>query len=333
MPSFTYDLLGFGAAIVDVLARADDDLLVREKLAKGTMALIDETRAFALQAMLVDPKQASGGSAANTCAGVASLGGSAAFVGKVKDDALGRVFAEDLRTTGVGYGVPPAADGPATAACYILVTPDGERTMNTYLGASGTLAPADLDPELPRTSRVLFAEGYLWDSPTATETFESAARIAQGGGGKVSFTLSDPFCVDRHRGHFRTLVASGRVDLLFANESEAKSLYETADLETALDAMAREARLAVVTLGENGAVVLAGDSRIRIEAFPVDRVVDATGAGDLFAAGFLFGFARGAGHEQSARLGALAAAEIISHMGARPEQSLAALAKANGLSL
>lgn len=333
MPSYAYDVLGFGAAIVDVLARADDDLLVREKLAKGTMALIDEQRAFALQAMLVDPKQVSGGSAANTCAGIASLGGTAAFVGKVKDDALGRVFAHDLRTTGVGYGVPPAADGPATAACYILVTPDGERTMNTFLGASGTLAPADLDPELPKSSRVLFSEGYLWDSPTATKTFEDAAKIAQTAGGKVSFTLSDPFCVDRHRGHFRELVASGRVDLLFANESEAKSLYETADLETALSALGREAKLAVVTLGENGAVVLAGTERIAVEAFPVEAVVDATGAGDLFAAGFLFGFARGARHDHSARLGALAAAEVIAHMGARPQTSLSALARANGLAL
>jgi adenosine kinase len=295
------------------------------------MALIDERRAVALQAMLVDPKQASGGSAANTCAGVASLGGSAAFVGKVRDDALGRVFAEDLRTTGVGYRVPAAADGPATAACYILVTPDGERTMNTFLGASGTLAPADLDPELARSSRVLFSEGYLWDSPTATKTFEDAAKIAQGSGGKVSFTLSDPFCVDRHRKHFRELVGSGRVDLLFANESEAKSLYETADLETALKALAGEAKLAVVTLGEKGAVVIAGSERIAVEAFPVERVVDATGAGDLFAAGFLYGYARGAGHERSARLGAMAAAEVISHMGARPETRLAALAEANGL--
>jgi sugar/nucleoside kinase (ribokinase family) len=193
------------------------------------------------------------------------------------------------------------------------------------------LTPTDLDPELARTSRVLFSEGYLWDSPTATVTFEEAARIARGAGGKVSFTLSDPFCVDRHRGHFRELIGSRTVDLLFANESEAKSLYETADLETALAGLAQDATLAVVTCGADGAIVIAGSERTHVPAHPVESVVDATGAGDLFAAGFLVGYARGLGHEKAARLGALAASEVISHMGARPEQNLAVLARTNGL--
>lgn len=331
MAAIHYDVLGIGNAIVDVLARTDDDFLVRHKMPKGSMSLIDEARAQAIYDAMGPTTEMSGGSAANTIAGVASLGGRAAFVGKVKDDLLGKAFTHDIRAIGVAFNTPPAKDGPSTARCYVLVTPDGERTMNTYLGAAQSLSPADVAEEEIASAAITYLEGYLWDPQDAKEAFRKAAKIAHGAGRTVALTLSDSFCVDRYRAEFIDLVKNGTVDLLFANEHELKSLYETADFDVALETLRKDARLAVVTRSEKGAVVVQGSRTEAVPVFPVERVVDATGAGDLFAAGFLYGYARGLPHVDSARLGALAAAEVISHMGARPERQLADLAKEHGL--
>jgi adenosine kinase len=333
MAATRYDVLGIGNAIVDVLARTDDDFLVRQRMPKGSMSLIDEARAKAIYDAMGPTTEMSGGSAANTIAGVASFGGRAAFVGKVKDDELGRAFIHDIRAIGVAFNTPPAGDGPSTARCYVLVTPDGERTMNTYLGAAQNLSPADVAEGEIASAAITYLEGYLWDPKDAKEAFRKAARIAHGAGRTVSLTLSDSFCVDRYRAEFIDLLKSGTVDLLFANEHELKSLYETADFDVALESLRKDARLAVVTRSEKGAVVVEGGKTDAVPVFPVERVVDATGAGDLFAAGFLHGYAKGLPHADSARLGALAAAEVISHIGARPERRLADLAKENGLKI
>jgi adenosine kinase len=331
MNSSKYDVLGIGNAIVDVLARADDDFLVRQNMRKGGMALIDETRAEAVYDAMGPAVEISGGSAANTIVGVASLGGRAAFVGKVKDDELGRTFVHDIRASGVAFDTPPAADGPSTARSYILVTPDGERTMNTYLGAAQDLHPADVDEEAVAGAAITYLEGYLWDPPRAKEAFRKAAKIAHGAGRKVALTLSDAFCVDRYRPEFLELIRGGTVDLVFANEKELQSLYETSDFDTAVNALRADAKLAVVTRSEKGCVVVTKEGVEAVPAAPIERFVDATGAGDLFAAGFLFGHARGRDHKTAARLGVLAAAEVIQHLGARPEVSLKALAQQNGL--
>jgi adenosine kinase len=331
MAAIRYDVLGIGNAIVDVLARTDDDFLVKQKMPKGSMSLIDETRAKSIYDAMGPSTEISGGSAANTIAGVASFGGRAAFVGKVKDDPLGKAFTHDIRASGVAFNTPPAKDGPATARCYILVTPDGERTMNTFLGAAQNLSPSDVSAEEIEAAKITYLEGYLWDPKDAKEAFRKAAKIAHGAGRTVALTLSDSFCVDRYRGEFIALVRDRVVDLLFANESELKSLYETADFDAALSALKKDAKLAVVTRSEKGAVVVEGDKTEAVPAAPVDRVVDATGAGDLFAAGFLHGLAKGFPNATSARLGALAAAEVISHIGARPARKLADLAKEHGL--
>jgi sugar/nucleoside kinase (ribokinase family) len=331
MAATRYDVLGIGNAIVDVFARTDDDFLVRQKMPKGSMSLIDEPRAKAIYDAMGPATEASGGSAANTIAGVASLGGRAAFVGKVKDDKLGRIFTHDIRAIGVTFDTPPAKDGPATACSYILVTPDGERTMNTYLGAAQNLSPADVREDEIASAAITYLEGYLWDPSEAKEAFRKAAKIAHGAGRTVALTLSDSFCVDRYRAEFIELVKGGTVDILFANESELRSLYETADFDTALASLKKDAKLGVVTRSEKGAVVVGNEKTEAVPAFPIQRVVDATGAGDLFAAGFLHGFAKGLPHTDSARLGALAAAEVISHIGARPLKKLADLAKENGL--
>jgi len=331
MAATRYDVLGIGNAIVDVLARTDDDFLVQQKMPKGSMSLIDEARAKSIYGAMGPTTIASGGSAANTIAGVASFGGRAAFVGKVKDDELGRAFTHDIRAIGVAFNTPPAKDGPASACCYIFVTPDGERTMNTYLGAAQNLSPVDVAEDEIASASITYLEGYLWDPKDAKEAFRKAAKIAHGAGRTVSLTLSDSFCVDRYRAEFIELVKSGTVDLLFANEHELKSLYETADFDVALESLRKDARLAVVTRSEKGAVVVEGSKTEAVPVFPVERVVDATGAGDLFAAGFLHGYAKGLPHADSARLGALAAAEVISHIGARPERQLADLARENGL--
>jgi adenosine kinase len=275
--------------------------------------------------------KASGGSAANTIAGVASLGGRAAFVGKVKDDELGKAFTHDIRAIGVSVATPPAKDGPTTASCYILVTPDGERTMNTYLGAAQNLSPNDVKEDDVAAASITYLEGYLWDPKEAKEAFRKAAKIAHGAGRTVALTLSDSFCVNRYRAEFLDLIKGGTVDLLFANELELKSLYETGEFEAALEALKKDAKLGVVTRSEKGAVVVGAGKTETVPVFPVERVVDATGAGDLFAAGFLHGYAKGLPHADSARLGALAAAEVISHIGARPQRRLADLAKENGL--
>ena len=330
MPA-TYDVLGLGNAIVDVIARAEDDFLIRHGMNKGTMALIDEPRAEAIYASMGPAIESSGGSGANTIAGVASFGASAAFVGKVKDDELGRAFAHDIRAAGVAFDTPPASDGPSTARCYVLVTPDGERTMNTYLGAAQDLHPNDVDPAVVTGAAITYLEGYLWDPPHAKEAFRKAAGIAHGAGRKVALTLSDAFCVGRYRGEFLNLMRTGAVDLIFANESELKSLYETADFDTAVAALRGDVKLAVVTRSEKGCVVVAGEHIEAVEAAPIEKLIDATGAGDLFAAGFLVGLARGKDHRTAAQLGALAAAEVIQHLGARPETSLKDLARQNGL--
>jgi sugar/nucleoside kinase (ribokinase family) len=333
MAATRYDVLGIGNAIVDVISRTDDDFLAKQNMHKGTMALIDEARAAAIYDAMGPAVEVSGGSAANTIAGVASLGGRAAFVGKVKDDELGRVFAHDIRAAGVAYETPPASTGPSTARCYVLVTADGERTMNTYLGAAQDLHPNDIDADAVAASGIIYLEGYLWDPPKAKEAFLKAAEIAHGAERDVALTLSDAFCVDRYRAEFRDLIRTGTVDLVFANERELHSLYETADFDTALNALRGDAKLAVVTRSEKGCLVVTREQTEAVPASPVARLVDATGAGDLFAAGFLVGLSRGTDYRSAARLGALAAAEVIQHLGARPETSLKALARDNGFDL
>jgi sugar/nucleoside kinase (ribokinase family) len=331
MPALKFDVLGIGNAIVDVIARAEDDFLLRQGMHKGAMALIDEARAEAIYDAMGPAVEISGGSAANTVVGVAGFGARAAFVGKVKDDDLGRAFAHDIRAAGVAFDTPPAADGPSTARSYIMVTPDGERTMNTYLGAAQDLHPNDVDPDAVAAAAITYLEGYLWDPPRAKEAFRKAATVAHGAGRLVALTLSDAFCVDRYRAEFLDLIRTGTVDLVFANERELHSLYETADFDTALAALRAEARLAVVTRSEKGCIVVDRTNTVAVPANPVERVVDATGAGDLFAAGFLFGLARGRDHLTCARLGVLAASEVIQHLGARPEVSLKDLAQQSGL--
>jgi adenosine kinase len=331
MTASRYDVLGIGNAIVDVIAHAEDDFLVAHGMAKGGMMLIDEARAQAIYDAMGPAIESSGGSAANTIVGVASFGARAGFVGKVKDDELGRAFAHDIRAAGVAFDTAPASNGPSTARCYIIVTPDGERTMNTYLGAAQDLHPNDIDEQAIAAAAITYLEGYLWDPPHAKEAFVKAAGIAHKAGRRVALTLSDAFCVDRYRDEFVNLVRNGTVDILFANERELHSLYQTADFDTAIKALRADAPLAVITRSEKGCVVVAGDQTEVVPAAPIERVVDATGAGDLFAAGFLVGFSRGKDLRTAARLGVLASAEVIQHLGARPEVSLKALAQENGL--
>jgi adenosine kinase len=331
MASARYDVLGIGNAIVDVIARADEDFLLKQDMRKGAMALIDEARAQAIYDAMGPATEISGGSAANTIVGLASLGGRAAFVGKVKADGLGRAYTHDIRAAGVSFTTPPAAAGPSTGRCYIMVTPDGERTMNTYLGAAQDLHPGDIDADTIAASAVIYLEGYLWDPKHAKDAFLKAAKIAHEAGRKVALTLSDAFCVDRWRDEFLQLMRSGTVDLIFANEAELHSLYQSSDFDSAIAALRADIGVAVVTRSEKGCLVVSPDGTEAVPAFPVDRVVDTTGAGDLFAAGFLSGLARGADDRTCGRLGALAAAEVIQHIGARPETSLKDLARENGL--
>ena len=333
MTALRYDVLGIGNAIVDVIARAEDDFLVAQGMNKGTMALIDEVRAQAIYAAMGPAIESSGGSAANTIVGVASFGARAAFVGKVKDDELGRSFVHDIRAAGVAFDTKPATAGPSTARSYIMVTPDGERTMNTFLGAAQDLRPADIDEGQVASAAVTYLEGYLWDPPQAKEAFVKAAGIAHKAGHRVALTLSDAFCVDRYRAEFLDLIRKGVVDIVFANERELHSLYETADFDTAVKALRGEAKLAVVTRSEKGCVVVSRDAVVAVPAEPVEQVADVTGAGDLFAAGFLAGLARGKDHRTSARLGGIAAAEVIQHIGARPAVSLKARAAENGVAV
>jgi adenosine kinase len=300
---------------------------------KGAMRLIDERHAAAIYDSMGPAIEVSGGSAANTIVGVASLGARAAFIGKVKDDELGRVFAHDIRAAGVAFSTPPASAGPSTGRCYVLVTPDGERTMNTFLGAAQDLHPNDIDAETIASAEITYLEGYLWDPPHAKQAFLKAAGFAHAAGRAVALTLSDAFCVDRYRAEFLDLMRGATVDIVFANEHELHSLYQTADLDSAVNALREDVRLGVVTRSEKGCLVVTREETVAIQAYPVERLVDATGAGDLFAAGFLVGSARGSDHRTAARLGALVAAEVIQHMGARPEASLRTLAEQNGFEL
>ena len=330
MAAARFDVLGIGNAIVDVIARTEDDFLIGHNMRKGSMQLIDEAQAARIYDAMGPAVEVSGGSAANTTVGVAGLGARAAFIGKVKDDELGRVFAHDIRAAGVSFATPPASAGPSTARCYVLVTPDGERTMNTYLGAAQDLHPNDIDADTVAVAQIVYLEGYLWDPPHAKEAFLKAAKIAHDAERDVALTLSDAFCVDRYRAEFLDLIRTGTVDLVFANERELHSLYLTADFDGAVSALRNDARAAVVTRSGRGCVVITREETDAVPAYPVERVVDATGAGDLFAAGFLVGVARGADYRTAARLGALAAAEVIQHLGARPEASLKDLARENG---
>ncbi|WP_027170754.1 adenosine kinase [Methylobacterium sp. 10] len=331
------DLLVLGNAIVDLIARTDERFLEQQGVPKGAMQLIDEDRAESLFSVMGPATIVSGGSGANTAVGAALLGAKTGFIGKVRDDELGGLFAHDLKATGVSFAVPAASEGPATARCFILVTPDGERTMNTYLGACQGLSPADVDEATVASARTVYLEGYLWDPPAAKDAFRKAAKIAHNAGNAVALTLSDAFCVGRYREEFLGLIRDGSIDILFANISELKSLYETEDDEAAIKALRDERNqrgmhlLGLVTRSAEGAMVVKGGEIRSIEAAPVNEVVDTTGAGDLFAAGFLAGHARGLDYVSSARLGALAAAEVIQHIGARPQHDLVALAKARDL--
>lgn len=331
MTAHRHDVLAIGNAIVDVIARAEDDFLHAHAIQRGGMTLIDEARAETLYAAMGPGRVVSGGSAANTIAGVASFGGRAAFIGKVRDDQLGKLYRHDLTSLGVAFDTPPALSGPTTARCLIIVTPDGQRSMSTYLGACQGLSTADIDPQAVRDSAFIYLEGYLWDPPAAKEAFREAAAIAHGAGRKVALTLSDSFCVDRWRDEFLGLIRGGVVDVVFANEHELKSLYVTGDVDSAIAALRQEGILGVVTRSEHGALVVTREETVAVAAMPVEAVVDTTGAGDLFAAGFLYGLARDRDARDCLRLGALAAAEIISHIGARPETGLADLARQNGL--
>jgi adenosine kinase len=331
MTDAKYDVLGIGNAIFDVLVKTDEAFLAAHGMAKGGMALIDEARAASIYQDMGPATEMSGGSAANTIVGIASFGARTAYVGKVKEDQIGRLYTHDIRAAGVAFDTTPASDGPATGCSYILVTDDGERTMNTYLGAAQDLTPADIDAEQIAAAKFVYLEGYLWDPKSAKEAFVKAAGIAHDSGREVALTLSDAFCVDRYRGEFLDLMRNGTVDLIFANEAELHSLYQTSDFDTALKQLRDDVNLGVVTRSEKGCVVASRDGVVAVPAFPIDRIVDTTGAGDLFAAGFLFGLVRGAGYENAGRLGALAAAEVIQHIGARPQVSLKELAKQAGL--
>ncbi len=320
------DVVGIGNAIVDVLAHTDDDFLERHGLAKGAMTLIDADQATTLYDSMGPGIEMSGGSAANTLAGLASLGGFGAFFGKVRDDQLGEVFRHDITAAGIAYYTMPATDGGATARCLVLVTPDAQRTMGTYLGASAEFGPEDVDGDTVEKAKITYLEGYLFDPPKAKEAFRKAAEIAHGAGRKVALTLSDPFCVERYRDEFRDLV-DGHIDILFANEAEIVSLYQARDFDEALQQVRGMCEIAALTRSEKGSMIVAGDEVHIIDAEPVGRVVDTTGAGDLYAAGFLYGLTNGHTLAESGRIGAIAAGEIISHMGARSETPLADLVK------
>jgi sugar/nucleoside kinase (ribokinase family) len=330
MASATHDVVGIGNAIVDVIAHADEAFLSRHGLVKGTTRLIDAVEADRLYAEMGPGVEMSGGSVANSMAGIASLGGRAGYIGLIRDDQLGQVFRHDITAAGVSYRMKAKTAGPSTARCLVLVTPDAQRTMNTYLGACVELGPKDLDRALIESASVLYLEGYLFDPPRAKAALRAAAEIAHGAGRKVSLSLSDPFCVERHRADFRALIAD-HVDILFANEIEIASLYETDDCEVAARGVAAHCDIVVMTRSAKGSLVVAGADIHEIQPAPVTQVVDSTGAGDLYASGFLFGLTRRRPLDVCGRLGSLCAAEIISHIGARPERPLKQLAAAAGL--
>src|SRR5689334_20507173 len=328
-----YDVLGIGNAIFDVLVKTDEKFLAQHGMTKGGMTLIDEARAASIYRDMGPATTMSGGSAANTIVGLASFGARAAYVGKVKQDEVGKLYTHDIRAAGVTFDTNPATDGPATGCSYILVTGDGERTMNTYLGAAQDLSPADIDPAEIAAAGIVYLEGYLWDPKNAKDAFVKAAGIAHEAKRKVALTLSDSFCVDRYRDEFLGLMRNGTVDIVFANESELHSLYMTSDFNTALKQLRNDVKLGVVTRSEKGCVVVTPTDAVAAPASPITKLVDTTGAGDLFAAGFLYGLSRDLFHKQCGELGALAAAEVIQHIGARPQVSLKELAQQRGLTV
>jgi sugar/nucleoside kinase (ribokinase family) len=321
---FDLDVVAVGNAIVDVLVTVEDSFLTEHGLHKGSMALVDTASAEALYAAMGPGVESSGGSAANTAVGVASLGGTAGFVGRVRDDQLGAVFAHDIRASGVAFETAAASDGSPSARCLILVSPDAERTMNTYLGAAGEIEPDDVDPAFIARGTVTYCEGYLWDTPSAKAAMEAAMDAARQADRTVAFTLSDGFCVDRHRAEFLALIDT-RLDVVFANEAEICSLFEVDAFDEALRRVRGSDRLWVLTRSAKGSVVVAGDDVFEVPAQPVEHLVDTTGAGDLFAAGFLYGLTHGMPYDRCAEVGSVAAAEVISHVGARPLTPLATL--------
>ena len=330
MTDLKFDVAGIGNAIVDVIAEADDNFLVANDIQKGGMTLIDADGAEALYAKMPAGIEMSGGSCANPIAGIASLGGTGCFFGKVRNDQLGDVFTHDIRSLGVNFQSKPATDGPSTARCLIVVTPDAQRSMSTYLGACAGLGPDDVDTDLVKASAITYMEGYLWDPPEAKKAFLKAAEAAHKADRLVSLTLSDSFCVDRYRDEFRKL-AKEEVDLLFANETEILSLYETEVFDEALQKVLKDCKFAALTRSEQGSVIVANGEVHVVDADKVSAVKDTTGAGDLYAGGFLFGLARGFDPVTCGRLGSMAAAEAISHYGARPQANLKDLAKSKGL--
>jgi sugar/nucleoside kinase (ribokinase family) len=330
MDAATIDVAGIGNAIVDVISHADEALLASEGFAKGSMTLIDAARADALYARVGPAIESSGGSAGNTMAGIASLGGNGAYIGKVRDDVLGGVFRHDITAIGIRFETPPATEGPGTARCIVMVTEDGHRTMGTYLGACVGLGPEDVDPAIISAAQITYLEGYLFDPPSAKAAFRKAASIAHEAGRQVALSLSDSFCVGRYRDEFRELVMKD-IDILFANEAEICSLYETEDFDKAAQAVRGHVSIAALTRSAAGSVILASGAAHRIAPAPVARVVDTTGAGDLYASGVLFGLTRGLPLPTCGAIGSLAAAEIISHVGARPEARLDKLVASAGL--
>ena len=326
MTSPIYDVVAIGNAIVDVLSQADDAFITEQGMAKGSMQLVfSPAEADALYAKMGPGIEASGGSAANTVAAIAALGGRTGFIGQVANDQLGEVFAHDIRASGVAFTTEARDGEPTTARCLIFVTPDGQRTMNTFLGASQFLPESALDRDLIASGAILYLEGYLWDPEEPRRAMRAAIEVARKAGRKVALTLSDVFCISRHGPDFRDLMARGLLDIMFANESEILALMEVEDFEEAVAAAAAQVPLLVVTRSEKGAIAVSGSQRASVGAEPIEKVVDTTGAGDLFAAGFLSGQAQGKSLEQSLRLGAICAAEIISHYGARPMCDMKAL--------
>ena len=330
MSDTRYDIIGIGNAIVDIIGRCDDDFLVKHDAPKGHMRLVDADTIASLYADMGPAIEVSGGSAANTLAGVSSFGGTGAFIGKVAEDEFGKIFAHDIRAAGVDFNSKAVNGKDPTSRSLILVTPDGERTMNTYLGISTDFDQGEVDPEAIKAAKIVYLEGYLFDHQDAKAAFRQAVEIAKSAGRKVALSLSDGFCVDRHRADFVELIRDG-IDILFANEDEIKSLYQTSDFDEAAQCTLADTDLAALTRSAKGSLVISRGEKIEIPVEPVDEVVDATGAGDLYAAGFLYGVATGKDLATAGRLGSIAAAEVISHMGARPEVKLGELARAKGV--
>ncbi|MCR4267337.1 adenosine kinase [Nitratireductor sp. ZSWI3] len=326
-----YDVLCIGNAIVDIIARCDEAFLEENNIIRGAMNLIDVERATLLYERMGHAIEASGGSAGNTAAGVASLGGKAAFFGKVSNDTLGEIYTHDIRAQGVAFDTKPLDGHPPTARSMIFVTPDGERSMNTYLGACVELGPEDVEEDKAKGAKVTYFEGYLWDPPRAKEAIRMTADAAHAAGREVAMSLSDPFCVDRYRGEFLDLMRSGRVNIVFANEHELMSLYQTAALDSALEAIRKDCRLAIVTRSEKGSIILTDGETVPVEAMQIDELVDTTGAGDLYAAGFLYGYTSGRSLLDCGRLGSFAAGLVIQQIGPRPQKDLRYEAQQAGL--